>query len=188
MKMVKKLAAIVLAGVMALTVLTGCGDSVSTTSIAGALSDMGKAGGVTFKSDSKLDAKAKEIAVALKASNPGTAALADVQEDKPEEKEDSMETVIMNIMGDSYKDQFVWLSVTETKGYNTTAQAYNLLDSMEPVNEPESAVPAATWYIGTTTATYDGTTYRVAVITAAAEEVKKPEKPGVGDAEQGAEG
>ena len=39
MKMAKKLLAVILAGVLALSVLTGCGDAVSTKAIAEAMSD-----------------------------------------------------------------------------------------------------------------------------------------------------
>ena len=39
MKMAKKLLAVVLAGVLALSVLTGCGGAVSTKTIAEAMSD-----------------------------------------------------------------------------------------------------------------------------------------------------
>ena len=62
MKMAKKLLAVVLAGVLALSVLTGCGNAASTKTIADAMSDMGKAEGVEFKADSKLNEKAKAIA------------------------------------------------------------------------------------------------------------------------------
>ena len=62
MKMAKKLLAVVLAGVLALSVLTGCGNAASTKTIADAMSDMGKAEKVEFKADSKLNEKAKAIA------------------------------------------------------------------------------------------------------------------------------
>ena len=42
MKMAKKLLAVVLAGVLALSVLTGCGGAVSTMTIADAMSEMSK--------------------------------------------------------------------------------------------------------------------------------------------------
>ena len=62
MKMAKKFLAVVLAGVLALSVLTGCGNAASTKTIADAMSDMGKAEEVEFKADSKLNEKAKAIA------------------------------------------------------------------------------------------------------------------------------
>ena len=162
MKMAKKFLAVALAGVLALSVLTGCGKSANTKSIAEAMSDISKAAGITFKEDAKLNTKAKAIA---EADNADTEALADNDEQKAEKEK------IMAIMGDSYKDQFVWISITETKGYNATAQAANLLGNMVNVNTPEGESfgkdAGDTWYIGTTTVTKDGTTYRFAVITVA---------------------
>ncbi len=159
MKMAKKFLAVALAGVLALSVLTGCGNSANTKSIAEAMSDISKAAGITFKEDTKLNTKAKAIA---EADNADTEALADNDEQKAEKEK------IMAIMGDSYKEQFVWISVTETKGFNATAQAASLLGAMMEVNAPEGKEPINTRYIGTTTVTQEGTTYRVAVITAAA--------------------
>ena len=165
MKMAKKFLAVALAGVLALSVLTGCGNSANTKSIAEAMSDISKAAGITFKEDTKLNTKAKAIAEAL-AGDADTEALADDNEEQKAEKEK-----IMTIMGDSYKEQFVWLSVTETKGFNATAQAANLLAGMDEgkVNAPEGKEPADTRFIGTTTVTQKGITYRVAVITATVE-------------------
>lgn len=174
MKMAKKFLAVALAGVLALSVLTGCGNSANTKSIAEAMSDISKAAGITFKEDTKLNTKAKAIAEAL-AGDADTEALADDNEEQKAEKEK-----IMTIMGDSYNNQFVWISVTETKGYNATAQAANLLAGMDEgkVNAPKDEEPANTRFIGTTTVTQDGTTYRVAVITAAP---KAEQTPGGGE-------
>ena len=160
MKMAKKFLAVALAGVLALSVLTGCGNSANTKSIAEAMSDISKAAGITFKEKEELNTKAKAIA---EADNAGPAALADNDEQKADKEK------IMAIMGDSYNNQFVWISVTETKGYNATAQAANLLAGMDEgeVNAPEGEEPADTRFIGTTTVTQEGITYRVAVITAA---------------------
>ena len=169
MKMAKKFLAVALAGVLALSVLTGCGNSANTKSIAEAMSDISKAAGITFKEDTKLNTKAKAIA---EADNADTEALADNDEQKAEKEK------IMAIMGDSYKEQFVWISVTETKGFNATAQAANLLGAMMEVNAPEGKEPANTRFIGTTTVTQEGTTYRVAVIAAA---VKAEQTPGGGE-------
>ena len=170
MKMAKKFLAVALAGVLALSVLTGCGKSANTKSIAEAMSDMSKASGFTFKEDTKLNTKAKAIAEAL----ANTAATVDDNTDDETKKNltPDQKTNIMTIMTDSYKDQFVWISITETKGYNATAQAANLLGNMVNVNTPEgegeAKEPVDTYYIGTTTVTKDGTTIRFAVITAAA--------------------
>ena len=61
MKMAKKLLAVVLAGVLALSVLTGCGNAASTKTIADVLSDMSKGQEIVYKADSKLNGKAKEL-------------------------------------------------------------------------------------------------------------------------------
>ena len=61
MKMAKKFLAVVLAGVLALSVLTGCGNAASTKTIADVLSDMSKGQEIVYKADSKLNGKAKEL-------------------------------------------------------------------------------------------------------------------------------
>lgn len=176
MKMAKKFLAVALAGVLALSVLTGCGDSANTKSIAKAMSDIAKAGGITVKEDTELNTKAKKIVEAL----AETVALADNGPTKmaetmtkgltPEQKKE-----IMTIMGESYNDQFVWINWTETKGYNATAQAANLLHGMKGVHGPVGLrLPAGTCYIGTTTFTKNGTTYRFAVFTAAPKAEQTP--------------
>lgn len=178
MKMAKKFLAVALAGVLALSVLTGCGDSANTKSIAEAMSDMVKVGGITVKEDTELNTKAKAIVEALvNADEAEPEALAENDSTETEGiLTEGQKTKIMTIMTDSYKDQFVWISVTETKGYNTTAQASNLLHGMDKgeVNAPEDKEPADTWYIGTTTFTKGDKTYRFAVITAAPKAEQTP--------------
>ena len=175
MKMAKKLLAVVLAGVLALSVLTGCGNAASTKTIADVLSDMSKGQEIVYKADSKLNGKAKEL---------GEYA---VKFGKEHEGEDfDFEELKKGIMADvmkDYKDKFVYFAETETKGYNATTQAYNLLEDANSNGNINSAVgwdkgttPANVRYIGTATITVGGEGYRVAVITADAEEVKKPEK------------
>ena len=170
MKMAKKFLAIALAGVLALSVLTGCGDSANTKSIAEAMSDMVKAEDITVKEKPELNTKAKKFVEVL--AEP--VALAVDVTAEPDEGLDSQETFmdIMDIMGPSYSNQFVWVSATKTKGYNATAQASNLLYNMLQMNpsvDEDEGNWADTWYIGTATLTQDGTTYRFAVITAEAQ-------------------
>ena len=175
MKMAKKFLAVVLAGVLALSVLTGCGNAASTKTIADAMSDMGKAEEVEFKADSKLNEKAKAIANKW-------VELENTEFDTEDEYVKAMKKSFMDIMGETYNNKYVFVAVTETKGYNVTAQAYNLLEDANSNGNINSAVgwdkgttPANVRYIGTATITVDGEGYRVAVITAGAEEVKKPE-------------
>ena len=169
MKMAKKFLAVALAGVLALSVLTGCGDSANTKSIAEAMSDMVKVADITVKEDTKLNDKAKAIVEALAGADAEPVALAGDEAAEPDKGlTNPQKAKIMEIMGDSYNKKFVWVSVTETKGYNTTAQASNLLHGMMQINPSEDEDNwAKTWYIGTTTVTKDGKTYRFAVITAA---------------------
>lgn len=73
MKMAKKFLAVALAGVLALSVLTGCGDSVKSKDIADSLTKMG----VKVEQDDGVDATAKETLKAIEAiiaSDTNTAA------------------------------------------------------------------------------------------------------------------
>ena len=179
MKMAKKLLAVVLAGVLALSVLTGCGNAVSTKTIADVLSDMSKVEEIVYKADSKLNGKAKELGeYAVK--------FAKDHEDEGEDFDYSGELnkgIMAEVMKD-YKDKFVYIAETETKGYNATAQAYTLLEALygDDDGNINSAVvgkgkkPASVRYIGTATIEVEGETWRIAVVTADAEDVKKPEK------------
>ena len=63
MKMAKKFLAVALAGVLALSVLTGCGDSVKSKDIADSLTKMG----VKVEKDDGVDATAKETLKAIEA-------------------------------------------------------------------------------------------------------------------------
>ena len=167
MKMAKKLLAVVLAGVLALSVLTGCGNAASTKTIADAMSDMGKAEGVEFKADSKLNEKAKAIANKW-------VELENTEFDTEDEYVKAMKKSFMDIMGETYNNKYVFVAVTETKGYNVTAQAYNLLQTMDNVNDAvDKKEPADVYYVGTATITVKGEGYRLAVITADAEDIKK---------------
>lgn len=63
MKMAKKFLAVALAGVLALSVLTGCGDSVKSKDIADSLTKMG----VKVEQDNGVDKTAKETLKAIEA-------------------------------------------------------------------------------------------------------------------------
>ena len=75
MKMAKKFLAVALAGVLALSVLTGCGNSVKSKDIADSLTKMG----VKVEQDDGVDATAKETLKAIEAivNAPANAALKD---------------------------------------------------------------------------------------------------------------
>ena len=167
MKMAKKLLAVVLAGVLALSVLTGCGGAVSTKAIAEAMSDktiaeamsdVSKDDGFVYEADPKLNKKAGQIADMI--NNP--------------RKETYIYEGIMGIMGDDYADKYVWIAATTIKGNNVTTQASNLLEDVDKYSNINSAVkddksPAAVRYIGTVPITENGVDSLFAVITAGAE-------------------
>ena len=173
MKMAKKLLAVVLAGVLALSVLTGCGGAVSTKAIAEAMSDTtiaeamstkaiaeamsdkSKDEGFIYKAVPELDKKASQIADII--NNPG--------------KEKYIYEEIMDIMGDDYVGKYVWIAVTATEGGNVTAQAENLLEDVDKDSNINSAVPkdkkpANVRSIGTVPITENGVDYLFAIITA----------------------
>ena len=172
MKMAKKLLAVVLAGVLAVSLLTGCGDAVSTKAIAeamsdetiaDAMSDRSKGEGVVYRADHELNGKAGQIA----------------EEFRRREKNNSGNKTdiyreIMKIMGDDYDDKYIWIAVTTTEGGNVRMQASNLLEDVDEYSNINSAVaddtsPANDRSIGTVTITMNGVDYRFAVITADAE-------------------
>ena len=174
MKMAKKLLAVVLAGVLAVSLLTGCGGAVSTMIIAGeavsaetiadAMSNMSKGEGVVYEEKPELNEKAGQIAEMIKrkeeGDDPGT--------------EPNIYGKIMGIMGDDYDDKYVWIAATTTKGNNVTTQASNLLEDVDIDSNINSAVaddtsPANVRSIGTAPITMNGVDYRFAVITADAE-------------------
>lgn len=162
MKMAKKLLAVVLAGVLALSVLTGCGSSSSkSTSIAEAMTDIlkGKGQEITVKTDSDLNAKIKTMTT--------------WKVDDNEDKDDEVKKNIMNLLGDTYRDQYVWFAMTSNKNYSNIAQAAGLLASMDDyvVNAPEGKDKETikTYRIGTTTMTYEGEPVCIALIAAEAE-------------------
>ena len=180
MKMAKKLLAVVLAGVLAVSLLTGCGGAVSTMIIAGeavsaetiadAMSNMSKGEGVVYEEKPELNEKAGQIAEMIKrkeeGDDPGT--------------EPNIYGKIMGIMGEDYADKYVWIAATTTKGNDVMTQASNLLEDLEDVDidsningaVPKGKSPANDRSIGTVPTTMNGVDYRFAVITADAVEGK----------------
>ena len=164
MKMAKKLLAVVLAGVLAVSLLTGCGgagsaktiaEAMSDKSIAEAMSDMSEEG-VVYQADPELRQIAEKIV------GPS---------DAMQEGETDIYDKIMKIMGDDYDDKYVWIAATTTKGNNVTTQASNLLEDVDIDSNINSAVPNGTSpanvrSIGTAPITMNGVDYRFAVITA----------------------
>lgn len=170
MKMAKKLLAVVLAGILALSVLTGCGDAVSAKaiaeamsdkSIAEAMSDVSKDEGVVYQADPKLNEKAGLIAEMIRTKGKGN----------DSGKKTDIYGEIMGIMGREYDNKYVWIAETTTKGNNVTTQASNLLEDVDIDSNINSAVaddtsPANVRSIGTVPITMNGVDYLFAVITA----------------------
>ena len=174
MKMAKKLLAVVLAGVLAVSLLTGCGGAVSTMIIAGeavsaetiadAMSNMSKGEGVVYEEKPELNEKAKLIAEMI-----SSAAMQKGETDIYEK--------IMTIMGEDYADKYVWIAETTTEGGNVRMQASNLLEDLEDVETdsningavPKGKNPAKVRHIGTAPVTLNGVDCCFAVITADAE-------------------
>ena len=186
MKMAKKLLAVVLAGVLAVSLLTGCGGAVSTKAIAeamsdktiaDAMSDVSKDEGFVYEADPELDEKAGQIGEMIRRKeegyDPGT--------------EPNIYRKIMKIMGEDYADKYVWIAAITTEGGNVTAQARNLLEDVDTDSNINSKVandkvandkvangkktangkkPANDRYIGTVTATMNGVDCLFAVIIA----------------------
>ena len=164
MKMAKKLLAVVLAGVLAVSLLTGCGGAVSTKaiaeamsdkSIAEAMSDRSKEKGVVYRAVPELDGKAGLIADLI--NHPG--------------KEKYIYEGIMKIMGEDYADKYVWIAATTTEGNDVMTQASNLLEDVDKDSNINGAVPkgkspANVRSIGTAPITVNGVDYLFAVITA----------------------
>lgn len=161
MKMAKKLLAVVLAGVLALSVLTGCGGAVSAKTIAEAMSDVSKDEGFVYEADPELDEKAGLIAEMIRTKGKGNGS----------GKKTDIYGEIMAIMGPDYVDKYVWIAETTTKGCNVTTQASNLLEDVDIDSNINSAVaddtsPANVRSIGTVPITENGVDYLFAVITA----------------------
>lgn len=186
MKMAKKLLAVILAGVLALSVLTGCGGAVSTKAIAEAMSDktiaeamsdVSKDEGFVYEADSKLNEKAGLIVETI-----GTKVGLSAAMQEGGEEGDNIYKEIMNIMGSDYDNKYVWIAVTATEGGNVTAQARNLLEDVDTDSNINSKVandkvangkktangkkPANDRSIGTAPITVNGVDYLFAVITA----------------------
>ena len=160
MKMAKKLLAVVLAGVLALSVLTGCGDAVSTKAIAEAMSDASKDEGFVYEADPELNEKARQIAEMIRTKGKGN----------DSGKKTDIYGKIMGIMGREYDNKYVWIAETTTKGCDVMTQASNLLEDVDIDSNINSKVakgknPANIRYIGTVPINENGVDYLFAVIT-----------------------
>lgn len=170
MKMAKKLLAVVLAGVLALSLLTGCGgagsakaiaEAMSDKTIAEAMSDVSKDEGFVYEADPELNEKARQIAEMIRTKGKGN----------DSGKKTDIYGEIMGIMGREYDNKYVWIAETTTKGCDVMTQASNLLEDVDIDSNINSKVangksPANVRYIGTVPITVNGVDCLFAVITA----------------------
>ena len=132
MKMAKKLLAIVLTGVMAMSVLTGCAD-IKTRKVADELEGMLKTvntkATVSTSNSSKGSAEdlAKKAAKAAKADTTDFKVFAaDGEADEKETKTEIKQAVKTAIDSDKITDKYVWATCFATKDVKNAAQAQKI--------------------------------------------------------------
>ena len=121
MKMAKKLLAVVLTGVMAVSMLTGCA-SVSSRQVADELQGMLKA--VNDKATVKAvdDDLANKAVKAAKADN-GTLKV-----------ENTLKADVKTALSKNNNDKYVWYTYVETKDLNKTTKAQNIAKALIGTN------------------------------------------------------
>lgn len=181
MKMLKKVAAIALAGVLALSVLTGCGSKNSTGTVVDGLNDLAKLSGdsVTYVADSQMDEKAAAIAKTV-TDKVG-------KEDFSGKTLDQIEAALLQnrelmgalmplttfdkaVIGDETKPLYSVSFMEIGQSFNiadgkNAYYAMGLLSNEKPLNRPDQP-----WYeskgtckVGTATCTIGGKQYMVAM-------------------------
>ena len=117
MKMAKKLLAVVLTGVMAVSMLTGCA-SVSSRQVADELQGMLKA--VNDKATVKaVDANLANEAVKAAKNTDGTL-----------KAENTLKTDVKTALSKNNNDKYVWYTYVETKDLNKTTKAQKIAKAM----------------------------------------------------------
>lgn len=184
MKMLKKVAAIALAGVLALSVLTGCGSKDNTGTVVDGLNDLVKLSGdpVTYVADSQMDQKADAIAktVTEKAGNEDFSGktIEQVFEALYQNKElmtalAPLTTFDKAVIGDETKPLYSFSVVEIGQNFNiadgkNAYYAMSLMQNETTLNRPDQ--PTQGWYepkgtckVGTATCTIGGKSYMVAM-------------------------
>lgn len=184
MKMLKKVAAIALAGVLALSVLTGCGSKNNTNTVVDGMNDLAKMYNepVTFVADSQMDEKAAAIAnvVTEKAGNEDFSGKTQEQifYALRQNKElmtalDPLTTFDKAVMDDETKPLYSFSVVEIGQSFNIAEgknayYAMNLLQNQTRLNRPDTT--ANVWYeekgtckVGTAICTIGGKQYMVAM-------------------------
>lgn len=181
MKMLKKVAAIALAGVLALSVLTGCGSKNNTGTVVDGLNDLAKLEGdsVTFVADSQMDEKAAAIAnvVTEKVGNEDFSGKTQeqifdalYQNSELVKALAPLTTFDKAVIGDETKPLYSVSFMEIGQSFNiadgkNAYYAMGLLSKEEPLNRPDQP-----WYeskgtckVGTATCTIGGKQYMVAM-------------------------
>ena len=123
MKMAKKLLAVVLAGVMAVSMLTGCA-SISSRRVADELEGMLKA------ANDKATVKAVDDDLANKAANVAKDEHGALKADNVLKAAVKTELTKNNKLGDSY----IWIAYFATKDVNKTVKAQNIAKALIGMN------------------------------------------------------
>ena len=119
MKMAKKLLAVVLAGVMAVSMLTGCA-SISSRRVADELEGMLKA------ANDKATVKAVDDDLANKAVKVAKTEQGDLKDDNTLKADVKTELTKNNKLGDSY----IWIACFATKDVNKTVKAQKIAKAL----------------------------------------------------------
>ena len=156
MKM-KKLLAVVLTGVMAVSMLTGCAD-IKTRQIADRLEGMLK--GVnpkaTVSTTSDAEDLAKKAAKAVKADDVTFNAAAAIAEGGTTEKKTTDEAITAALKLNETKDKYVWVEFIATKNVKTVDQANKIFNKVKDTTKAKNKDAVAN--IKVTTTKEDGKT------------------------------
>ena len=184
MKMLKKVAAIALAGVLALSVLTGCGSKNNTNTVVDGMNDLAKMEGnsMTFVADSQMDEKAAAIAkiVTEKVGNEDFSGMTQDQVLYALRQNRELKTALAPlttfdeaVIGDETKPLYSVSLVEMGHSFNiadgkNAYYAMDLLYSKKGLNSPDPWTsgwyePKGTCKVGTATCTIGGKQYMVAM-------------------------
>ena len=140
MKM-KKLLAVVLTGVMAVSMLTGCAD-IKTRQIADQLEGMLK--GVnpkaTVSATSDAEDLDKKAAKAVKADDVTFDATAAISEAAPAKKKTTEEAITAALKLNETKDKYVWVEFIATKNVKTVDQANKIFNKVKDTTNAKNTV------------------------------------------------
>ena len=143
MKM-KKLLAVVLTGVMAVSMLTGCAD-IKTRQIADQLEGMLKSVNTKATVSATNDAEdlAKKAAKAVKADDVTFDATAAISEAAPAKKKTTEEAITAALKLNETKDKYVWVEFIATKNVKTVDQANKIFNKVKDTTNAKNASTVA---------------------------------------------